>query len=649
MSHSARASLNTDQRNPFLRQLGEVVEANLQNDQFSVEAFAEQMNMSRSNLHRKLKQSTGQTANQFIREYRLERAIELLKEEDRTITEVAYEVGFSSQSYFSTCFTEYYGYPPGEARFRTNEPEQTREIKPAERNQFKLPIKVVTWVGLIAIGLMIVVFLVQWQAAGSETEATEKIPLNQSVAVLPLKNLNVDQEYEYVSEGVVQAINRHLSQIENLKVISPLSTNRYRQTNLSAQQIGEELQVANLLEGSIQRQADDVRIEIRLVDTQTERQIWAESYDRKWQDILEIQGDIARQVAQTLQSQWPKKQEDKLRQQAVNPEAYDLFMKGNYEIRSYSRKSNLKAIKLFQQAMAIDPDFALPYAGMAQCYICMATIYHSELDLQKAFLLAKPQIDKALEINPNLPEGLVWKGFYYLFYQWDFARAEQEYQKAIISNHPQALRNYSEFLQFVRRDKETLELAQRLQNTDPFFPHTRMIYALYYNGKYQEAEEFAQTRLKTFNNYTTLEAYGFLKLNTGKYEQALSIFQQAMEQAEYHNPRLLGWIGATYAHSGEKGKAHELINELKAKLTTSDAGSIRFFIAVIYSALGDKASALQWLQQAYELHEMEMPWLISEPQFYPLHSEPAFQELARKIGFPQVPEPATSGALTSTQ
>jgi len=338
MPRSAHASSPSDNRSSFLQQLEEVVEANLQNDQFSVEALAEQMNMSRSNLHRKLKQGSGKTANQFIREYRLELAMKLLKKEGKTITEVAYEVGFSSQSYFTSCFTEYYGYPPGEAKFRANEASPTNELKPTERSQFRLPIRALALVGLLAIGLTFVVFLGQWQAAGPEAVR------DQLVAVLPLKNLNVDQEYEYFSEGVVQAINRHLSQIEGLKVISLTSTDRYRETDLSAQQIGKELKVANLLEGSIQRQADDVRIEIRLVDTQTGQQIWAESYDRKWKDLLEIQGDIAQQVAQRLQSKLPKEQEDApMQQQAVNPEATDL--KENFEARSNSRKSNLEAIQ----------------------------------------------------------------------------------------------------------------------------------------------------------------------------------------------------------------------------------------------------------------------------------------------------------------
>jgi TolB-like protein/AraC-like DNA-binding protein len=343
MNTRADHFIGTQTKPTFLQKLEEVVEANLQNDQFSVEALADQMNMSRSNLHRKLKQTTGQTANQFVREYRLERAMDLLKKEEKTITEVAYEVGFSSQSYFTSCFSEYYGYPPGEAKIRAKE-AASRNLQVATSTK-RPPLAKVFW---IAASLVIVVVLsVFWfthsQLVGSEMKEVTSPFTDRSVAVLPLKNLNLDQEYEYFSEGVVVAINRHLSQVKDLVLISPLSTGRYREHNLSARQIGQELQVAHLLLGNIQRHDDNIRIEVRLVDTQTEQQVWAESYDRQWQDILEIQGDIAGQVAQALQTKLPENQVNELIQQAVNPEAYDLFMKGSYEVRSYSRKSNLRA------------------------------------------------------------------------------------------------------------------------------------------------------------------------------------------------------------------------------------------------------------------------------------------------------------------
>jgi len=387
-----------------------------------------------------------------------------------------------------------------------------------------------------------------------------------------------------------------------------------------------------------------------LVNTQTERQIWAESYDRQWQDILQVQSVIAGQVAKALQTELPVKIASKTTpNHSVNPEAYDLYLKGNYELGTFNRSSNHKAIQYFQQAMALDPDFALPYAGMAHIYICMASVFQNELSPQEAFALTKPQLDKALELDPNLPEARAWNGFYMLFCHWDFASAEKEYQKAIPSNFPPALRLYCDFLQFMGRNEESLEIARQLHSTAPFFPHTQMIYALYYNGKYQEAEEFAQTRLQMFNNYTTLEGYGFLKLNTGQYQESIPLFKQAIELAGFRNLRLLAWMGAAYAQMGQPEIAQELIEELNAKLTTNEVGSPRFFIAIIYSALGDKASALEWLQQAYEQHEMEMPWLMSEPQFYSLHSEPTFQELAQAIGFPNIPKPDPSGLLTSTE
>jgi len=161
-----------------------------------------------------------------------------------------------------------------------------------------------------------------------------------------------------------------------------------------------------------------------------------------------------------------------------------------------------------------------------------------------------------------------------------------------------------------------------------------MVLSLYYTGRYEEAENFSQSRLKMFKNYFTLDSYGFFLLNTGKYTEAITIFQRVFQIEGIRYPRILGWMGAAYAHAGKREKALEIIEELKAKIPENDAGALRFFIAVIYAALGDKPTALQWLQAAVEEHEMEIPWLISEPQFYPLHEEAEFQQLVETVGFP---------------
>ncbi|MGB3587533.1 MAG: helix-turn-helix domain-containing protein [Tunicatimonas sp.] len=632
-------SSNGLQKNPtdqkLVEKLEEEIEANLQNEQFNVEELAGLMNMSRSHLHRKLKKATGQSANQFIREYRLQKGMELLKLEDMTVSEVAFKVGFGSHSYFSTCFTEHYGYPPGEAKFRATETDampnpQTK----GNSHRFKLPTKLLALVGLVALGLLIVFSLVKWQSADPESEGVPKAN-DQSVAVLPLKNLNVDQEYEYFSEGVVQAINRHLSQLGNLKVISLTSTDRYRETDLSAQQIGEELKVANLLEGSIQRQENTIRIEVRLIETSSGRQIWAEKYDREWEKILKTQTEIAKNVTLALKSTLSSEEKAVLGQKMTdNVEAYDLYLKGGYESKTFTRIGIQRGMEYYEQAITLDTGFALAYTGLAANYMLKASIFGAELSALDGMALAKPLLNKALALDPDLTEAHYWMGYYLLFNHWDFEGAEQEYKKAIVNNNPDALFLYADLLQFSARHEEALTIAQRLNETNPFYPNSKMAVSLYYLEQYDEAEDIAQSRMRLFNDYLTIDNYGFLMLNTGNYQKAISLFQKAVALEGVRYPRMLGWMGATYAHSGERKKALELIEELKAKISVNDAGSIRFFIAVVYAALGEKPAALQWLQAAYAEHEMEMPWLISEPQFYNLHAEPEFQQLAKAIGFP---------------
>jgi tetratricopeptide (TPR) repeat protein len=241
-----------------------------------------------------------------------------------------------------------------------------------------------------------------------------------------------------------------------------------------------------------------------------------------------------------------------------------------------------------------------------------------------------------MELDPELIEAQLWNGYYLLYNNWDFEGAEQSYKKSIGTDNPDALAIYADFLNFTRRHEEAFEISQRLDQTNPYYPNSRMILSLYYLGRFTEAEEFAQSRMKLFKNYFILDSYGFLKLNTGNYNEAIDIFQRIFEIEGVRYPRILGWMGAAYARSGQPEKAKELMVELKTNLAESNAGSPAFFIAVIYAALSDEESAINFLQRAIDEHEMEIPWLLSEPQFFSLHSNPAFQILVRKVGFNQL-------------
>jgi TolB-like protein/AraC-like DNA-binding protein len=632
----------------FLKKLKEIIESNLNNEQFGVSELAHEVGMSRSNLHRKVSHAAEISVSQFISRVRLKKAMELLGQSKMKISEIAFECGYHSVAYFTKCFREHYGFPPGEVE-RRDLPQKHDSGTKLYDSRFMLKlslifndlrkyknIKRLGYYGVILSALLISFIIYQRIKADSFHSESSNLNTVNSIAILPFKNLNNDAEYEYYSTGVVEAINRILSHISDLKVISLESPDQYIDSNKSAREIGKELSVSKLLEGSIQRHEDLVRLNVRLIDADTESQIWAENYDFELKELIFTLSEIAGKVVLALKSTLSPEEEKVLNAQGtLNAVAYDLYLKGIYENRTYTRTGNNRAIEYFRQAIRQDSNFALAYAGLAVSTLDRASVFGAELSAVEALGQAKMFLDKAIELDPELIEAQLWNGYYLLYSNWDFEGAEQSYRKSIGTDNPDALAIYADFLNFTRRHEEAFEISQRLDQTNPFYPNSRMILSLYYLGRFTEAEEFAQSRMKLFKNYFILDSYGFLNLNTGNYNEAIDIFQRIFEIEGVRYPRILGWMGAAYARSGQPEKAKELIEELKADLAESNAGSPAFFISVIYAALGDEESAINFLQRAIDEHEMEIPWLISEPQLFSLHSNPAFQILVRKVGFNQ--------------
>ena len=392
------------------------------------------------------------------------------------------------------------------------------------------------------------------------------------------------------------------------------------------------------MEGSIQRNNNQVRIEVRLVDGATEQQVWAKSYDRELADVFAIQTEIAQQIANELNAKLSPEEKTKLsRSDTENPRAYDLYLKGVYEYRTYSNKGIHNAIEILSEAIELDPNYARAHAFLANSYIGLATIFGAELSALEALDKGKPLIDKALALDPGLDEAHMLMGFYYLYRDWDFAKSESEYKLSITSNHPDALALYADFLNFMGRHDEAMAVAERLNIRDPYYPNSRMILAYFYNNRLVEAMEFSKSRLQMFNNYYSMDSHGFLLLQLKQYKEAIYYFNKAIALEGIRYPRMLGWMGAAYAKAGDKKEALQIIEEFKQRLAKKEGGSIAFFIAVIYSALEDKKSALSWLQTAYKSHDMEMPWLMTEPQFYNLHNEAAIPADRQGNGFQIIP------------
>jgi TolB-like protein/AraC-like DNA-binding protein/Tfp pilus assembly protein PilF len=617
--------------NMLLERLKKEVDLNLNNDQFSVEELAKNIGMSRSQLHRKLTMTTGQSVSQFIREYRLELGMELLKKGELTAAEVADQIGFGSATYFNKCFNEYYGFPPGEVKSKMAENPQEPKVlapvdPPASHSQKNL------YLTVLVLGLTLTVAVALY--IYGRTSRPVARGGDRSIAILPFKNLSEDQKNEYFSEGVIEAIRTGLSQLGDLRVISRTSVEQYRESAKPAREIAAELGVSALLEGSIQRNNNQVRIDVRLVDGVTEEQVWAKSYDRELKDVFAIQTEIAQQVASELNAKLSAEERSMLsRTDTKNEKAYDLYLKGVYEYRTYTNQGTHRAIELFSQAIALDSSYARAYAFLANSYIGLATIFGAELGAIEALEKGKTLIDKALVLDPALDEAHMLMGFYRLYHDWDFNAAEVAYKTAIDSEHPDALAMYADFLNFSRRHDEAMVIAEQLNTKDPYYPNSRMVLAYVYNNRFEDALEFSNNRLKMFNNYYTFDSHGFLLLQMKQYKEAITYFNKAIAIEGIRYPRMLGWMGAAYARSGDRDHALKIINELKGRLANHDKASIAFFIAVIYSALDDKKAALSWLQTAYSSHDMEMPWLMTEPQFYNLHGEPEFQKLKQQIGF----------------
>jgi TolB-like protein/AraC-like DNA-binding protein len=614
----------------FLDKLKQEVENNLTNEQFGVEELSKNIGMSRSQLHRKLTGATGQSVSQFIREYRLARGMELLQQGELTAAEVADRVGFGSATYFNKCFSDYYGFPPGEAKNRLIE-QNTRSFREESHIQPYLTTRSVRrWTVIGAVGLIaLMTFVYLTFFYKSKNQTTDK-----SIAILPFKNLSADQRNEYFSEGVIEAIRTGLSHVKELRVISRTSVEQYRQTNKRAHDIARELQVSALLEGSIQRDSNQVRIEVRLVDGETEALVWATTYNRELKDVFAIQNEIAQQVADELNAKLSPEEKSKLsKRDTDNPKAYDLYLKAKYQYRTYTNKGAHNAIDLLAEAIRLDSNFARAYAFTANSYISLASIWGAELSAIDGLEKGKPFIDKAIALDPTLDEGHMLLGFYNLYHDWDFEGAEKEYKVSITDDHPDALALYADYLNFMLRHKEAVKYADRLNEKDPYYPNSRIILSYFYSNRLHEALEFSEARIQTFSNYYTLDSHGFLMLQLKRYDEAITYFNKAIALEGIRYPRMLGWMGAAYAKSGRPEAARKIIQELSQRLVKQDMGSISFFIAVIYSALNEKEEALKWLQAAYVAHDMEMPWLMTEPQFYNLHKEPQFIELAGKMGF----------------
>ena len=385
----------------FIEQAEAIVLDHLSNEQFGVSELAEQMNMSRSNLLRKIKKHTQLSASQFIRQVRLQKGKELLKQTELSISEISYQVGFGNTSYFIKCFRENYGYPPGEVR-KGKTDEAKEEVAPGFLTRYRLPLAV--------IAVLVVAALIVFLLNKSESDTTIQNQ-TKSIAVLPFKNMSSDSSNLYFVNGLMESTLNNLQKIKNLRVVSRTSVEKYRNTNKTIAEIADELKVSYLVEGSGQRVGDQVLLNIHLIQASDDTPVWAEQYKHEVVDIFDLQNAVAKKIADAIQAKvTPAELQQIDKKPTENMVAYDYYLQGLVPFQTETKEGLEAAIPFFEKAIAEDPTFALVYAKLAVSYYFL-DIYQTKKQYTD---LINHYADQALLYDSRSAESLIAKAIYYM-------------------------------------------------------------------------------------------------------------------------------------------------------------------------------------------------------------------------------------------
>jgi TolB-like protein/tetratricopeptide (TPR) repeat protein len=488
------------------------------------------------------------------------------------------------------------------------------------------------YIAIIGAAVSLALFFVGRYTAPPRSEARFNLP-EKSIAVLPFDNLSPDPDNAYFTEGVQEEILTRLAKIADLKVISRTSTQRFKSSPDNLPQIAKQLGVTNILQGSVQKAADRVRVTVQLINATTDAHLWAESYDRKLVDIFAVESDIARTIADTLKAKLTGAEKQAIAQRPTEvPEAHELYLKGRFFWNKRTGPNLRKAIHYFEQAIDKDPKYALAYAGLADSYVLFSA--YSAGSPQESLPPAKAAAEKALELDDTLAEAHTSLGQILLFYDLDFAGSTREFERAIALNPNYATAHhwygFGPPLALGEFDRAIAEL-NRAQKLDPLslIINADLGVVLIAAGRYDEGT----AQLRKVIEMDPRFYYAHLKLGEalelkGQLREALAEYQKAAELDD--DPAVLGLIAHAYAKLGERDQAVRLLAQLQQLALRRYVPLATF--AVIYIALGEKDKAIDCFERAYKNRAgPEIASIKIDPFLDPLRGDPRFEALVRKV------------------
>jgi TolB-like protein/protein involved in temperature-dependent protein secretion len=468
-----------------------------------------------------------------------------------------------------------------------------------------------------------------------DSDITVELPKQEkskeSIVVLPFKNMSADPEQEYFCEGIAEELINALTQIKDLWVVARTSAFSFRGKDMDIREIGRQLNVDKALEGSIRKSGQKLRITAQLINVKDGYHLWSEKYDRKLEDVFDIQDEISLAIVDKLKVTLLGEDKAKLSKRYTDDfEVYDLYLKGRYYLNTFTEEGIKRSLDYFQQAIKKNRDYALAYSGVACVYFTLAII--GQFPSNETMPRAKSELLKSLELDDSLAETHAWLGDLYLVYEWDWSSAERELKRAIElkPNSPEAHQFYSDYLSVMGRPDEALAEAERARTLDPLsiIAKTILIWQFFVSHQYDRVIEHCREVLKTEPNF-------LIQMHLWRALRRKNMLEEAWVECKkffnlFISREIAEAMECSYAESGYEGAmrtaAKNLVEQSKQRYISP------CMIATIFAHAEDDDETLQWLEKAYEERDQYFYSIRMDPDWDRVHSNPRFKALLKKIG-----------------
>lgn len=639
----------------FLNQLTKIIEENLHNEQFGVSELAQELGKSRSYIHRHLKSLKKQSVSQFIRSIRLQKAMTLLRKNELSAAEIAYQVGFSSPAYFSHCFHEHFGFPPGEVKKRALDEDSEKEEIADENdtNSIRIINKHISKKSIQRFAIFLLALSLSWFFYYSFKNDNFTF-FNKNLAskdltifVSPFKNLSDDIDILHITEGIREDIIHDLYQMTSITVIPHISREKPQEFNLSALKKEQNIDAKYVLEGSVRMYNEEIRLSIRLIDSHKEDLVWAEQFDKRLDDILDLQNEIALEVAHEIHAELSEDEINKIKSKPTqNAKAYDYYLQARFLLHransdqraDFDLNSVKNCIQYYEQAIEEDNNFAEAYAGLASAWYRLST--WGWLRIKEGLPKAKMYSLKALEIDPNCAEARSVLAAYYIWGQRNFDEGAKEFITSIKlnPNFASSRQLYAQFLMITGPIEEARQQINVALTMEPYFWVVQNLSAwiYYFEGKHQKAIEaciIARDLKENFRENQWLFFLNYAKLGQGDaaVEMLTTIVKDQPDADKYVNE-----IHLAYQNNGIDGLFHWLIDISKNRtLPIHGLTGHPFFIAWWNAILKNKEETNYWLEKNLEADRKFYAYfnlIATNPDFKFLHNDPRFLKIVNEIG-----------------